>query len=188
LAGRLPDQRGARPHHLARLGRAVGRRDAGLVAQVHRGDGEIENRHDIGANAVILGLKYFDITKIKGIERLPYCLKIVAENLLRQGADLAPIHEWLEKGRCETEIGFKPARVLMPDSSGIPLMGDLAAMRDAMIRLGGDPGEVNPAVPVDLVIDHSVMVDEHATKDAVVKNLTLEIRRNAERYAFLRWA
>jgi len=133
-------------------------------------------------------LRYFDVNGIEGAPALPYCLKIVAENLLRQGADLAPIREWLEKRRSDREIGFKPARVLMPDSSGIPLMGDLAAMRDAMIRLGGDPSQVNPAVPVDLIVDHSVMVDAHATKDAVVRNLSLELERNAERYSFLRWA
>ena len=132
--------------------------------------------------------RYFDLKAIAGAQALPFCLKIVAENLLRQGADTAPIAEWLEKRRSDREIGFRPARVLMPDSSGIPLMGDLAAMRDAMIRLGGDPSAIDPAVPVDLVVDHSVMVDAHATKDALVRNLSLEIRRNAERYAFLRWA
>ena len=136
----------------------------------------------------MIDFRYFDLKEVPGADRLPYCLKIVAENLLRQGADLTPLAEWLEHGRCEREIGFKPARVLMPDSSGIPLMGDLAAMRDAMIRLGGDPSRVDPAVPVDLVVDHAVMVDAHGTKDAVVRNLSLEIERNAERYTFLRWA
>ena len=132
---------------------------------------------------------------LQGASRLPFCLKVVLENLLRQhaegrsdGSDLQALAEWLEKGRSEREIGFRPTRVLMPDSSGIPLFGDLAAMRDAMIRLGGDPASVNPAVPVDLVVDHSVMVDEHATKNAVVHNLSIELKRNAERYAFLRWA
>ena len=132
--------------------------------------------------------RYFDLKAVPGADRLPFCLKIVAENLLRHGADLDALDEWLEHGRCEREIGFRPARVLMPDSSGIPLMGDLAAMRDAMIRLGGDPSRVDPAVPVDLVVDHAVMVDVHGTRDAVVRNLSLEIERNAERYAFLRWA
>ena len=132
--------------------------------------------------------RYFDLKAMAGAGRLPYCLKIVAENLLRQGAALAPLAEWLAHGRCEREIGFKPARVLMPDSSGIPLMGDLAAMRDAMIRLGGDPSRVDAAVPVDLVVDHAVMVDVYGTKDAAVRNLSLEMARNAERYAFLRWA
>jgi aconitate hydratase len=129
--------------------------------------------------------------------RLPFSLKVVLENLLRQhaeqlsdGGDLQAIQQWLHsKGRnIGREIGFRPARVLMPDSSGIPLMGDLAAMRDAIIRLGGDARRINPSVPVDLVVDHSVMVDEHATPTAVSRNLALELKRNAERYAFLRWA
>jgi aconitate hydratase len=132
---------------------------------------------------------------LRGAAELPFCLKVVLENLLRQhaegrsdGSDIQAIAEWLEMRRSEREIGFRPTRVLMPDSSGIPLFGDLAAMRDAMIRLGGDPASVNPAVPVDLVVDHAVMVDEHATKNAVIHNLSLEFKRNAERYAFLRWA
>ena len=75
----------------------------------------------------------------------------------------------------------------MPDSSGIPLLGDLAAMRDAMVRLGGDPKRLNPSVPVDLIVDHAVMVDNYATPDAERKNLAIELQRNAERYAFLRW-
>ena len=134
---------------------------------------------------------------LHGVARLPFCLKVVLENLLRQhaerlsdGSDLRAIEQWLQShGRSiGCEIGFRPARVLMPDSSGIPLMGDLAAMRDAMLRLGGDPRRVNPSVPVDLVVDHSVMVDEHATPTAVSRNLALELQRNGERYAFLRWA
>jgi aconitate hydratase len=132
---------------------------------------------------------------LEGAEGLPFCLKVVLENLLRQqaegrsdGGDVQAIAEWLREGGSTREIGFRPTRVLMPDSSGIPLMGDLAAMREAMIRLGGDPASLNPAVPVDFVVDHSVMVDEHATKDAVVRNLSIELRRNAERYAFLCWA
>ena len=131
---------------------------------------------------------------LSGASALPFCLKVLLENLLRQhaegradGSDLQAISEWLERGRSEREIGFRPARVLMPDSSGIPLLGDLAAMRDAMIRLGGDPASVNPAVPVDLVVDHAIMVDEHATKTAMAHNLSLEFKRNAERYTFLRW-
>src|SRR5687767_12060865 len=132
---------------------------------------------------------------LKGASRLPFSLKVVLENLLRQhaegvadGGDLEAIAAWLATQASTREIGFRPTRVLMPDSSGIPLMGDLAAMRDAMIRLGGDPGRVNPSVPVDLVVDHSVMVDEHATATAVGRNLALELKRNSERYAFLRWA
>src|SRR5438105_12999677 len=129
-----------------------------------------------------------------GVSRLPFSLKIVLENVLRQhaegradGADIAAVAGWLERRRAEREIAFRFTRVLMPDSSGVPLLGDLAAMRDAMIRLGGDPKRLNPSVPVDLIVDHSVMVDAYGTPDAASRNHALELRRNAERYAFLRW-
>ena len=131
---------------------------------------------------------------LAGASRLPFSLKVVLENLLRQhgerrsdGAEIAAIAHWLATRRAEREIAFRFTRVLMPDSSGVPLLGDLAAMRDAMIRLGGDPGRLNPAVPVDLIVDHSVMVDAHGTADAAARNQALELQRNAERYAFLRW-
>ena len=117
---------------------------------------------------------------LKGISQLPYTLKIVLESVLRQHAqgrgsadDIHALTEWLEKRTSEREIGFKPARVLMVDSSGIPLMGDMAAMRDAMVRLGGDPKRINPAVPVDFVIDHSVMADYTGMPDAVERNMRL---------------
>ena len=116
------------------------------------------------------------------------------ENLLRQHAegtattdDIVAVTGWLNTRSSEREIGFKPTRVLMVDSSGIPLMGDMAAMRDAMVRLGGDPRRINPAVPVDFIIDHGVMVDFTRSADAPQRNLQLEIERNRERYAFLRW-
>jgi aconitate hydratase len=131
---------------------------------------------------------------LAGVSRLPCSLKIVLENVLRQhaegrsdGADIAAVAGWLATRRAEREIAFRFTRVLMPDSSGVPLLGDLAAMRDATIRLGGDPGRLNPSVPVDLVVDHSVMVDAYGVPDAVSRNQTLELKRNAERYAFLRW-
>ncbi len=124
-----------------------------------------------------------------GVSRLPCSLKVVLENLLRHGesGDLSALAQWLENRKAEREIAFRFTRVLMPDSSGIPLLGDLAAMRDAMLRLGGDPKRLNPSVPLDLVVDHAVMVDEYATPDAARKNLAIELQRNAERYAFLRW-
>ena len=132
---------------------------------------------------------------LAGISRLPCSLKVVLENLLRQhaegrsdGRDIAALASWLEHRHSEREIEFRFTRVLMPDSSGVPLLGDLAAMRDALVSLGGNPKRLNPAVPVDLVVDHSVMVDESATAGALVRNLALEYKRNAERYAFLRWA
>ena len=131
---------------------------------------------------------------LAGVSRLPCSLKVVLENVLRQhaesradGADIAAVAEWLARRRAEREIAFRFTRVLMPDSSGVPLLGDLAAMRDAMIRLGGDPKRLNPSVPVDLIVDHSVMVDAYGAPDAANRNQALELQRNAERYAFLRW-
>ena len=130
-----------------------------------------------------------------GIQRLPYALKVVLENLLRQHAqgtasaqDIAALAGWLETRSSQHEIGFKPTRVMMVDSSGVPLMGDMAAMRDAMLRLGGDPRRINPAIPCDFIIDHSVMADHTGTPDAIDRNMTLEFQRNHERYAFLRWS
>src|SRR5919206_3894203 len=131
---------------------------------------------------------------LAGVSRLPFSLKVVLENVLRQhgegrsdGADIAAVAGWLERRRAEREIAFRFTRVLMPDSSGVPLLGDLAAMRDATIRLGGDPKRLNPSVQVDLIVDHSVMVDAYGTPDAAMRNQALEMQRNAERYGFLRW-
>jgi aconitate hydratase len=131
---------------------------------------------------------------LAGASTLPCSLKVVLENLLRQhaegrsdGADIDAVAGWLKSRRAEREIAFRFTRVLMPDSSGIPLLGDLAAMRDAMVRLGGDPKRLNPSVPVDLIVDHAVMVDNYASPGAYAGNLGLELQRNAERYAFLRW-
>jgi aconitate hydratase len=145
------------------------------------------------------GLHYYSLEAaealgLSGVSRLPCSLKVVLENVLRQhaerrsdGADIAAVAGWLGTRRAEREIAFRFTRVLMPDSSGVPLLGDLAAMRDAMIRLGGDPARLNPSVPVDLVVDHSVMVDAYGVPDALSRNQALELKRNAERYAFLRW-
>ena len=131
---------------------------------------------------------------LAGVARLPYTLKVVLENMLRQNAegtattqDIEAVAAWLQTRGSEREIGFKPTRVLMVDSSGIPLMGDMAAMRDAILRLGGDPRRINPAIPVDFIIDHGVMADYTGSADAPKRNMQLEIDRNRERYAFLRW-
>lgn len=132
---------------------------------------------------------------LKGISQLPYSMKVLLENLLRHEdgrsvtkADIAAMAEWLDnKGKTEKEIGFRPARVLMQDFTGVPAVVDLAAMRDGMKKLGGDPTKINPLVPVDLVIDHSVIVDEFGTPRALADNVAHEYARNGERYNFLKW-
>jgi aconitate hydratase len=128
------------------------------------------------------------------VSRLPYSLKVLLENLLRfeDGRtvtvdDVKGIAGWLKARSSDREIAFRPARVLMQDFTGVPAVVDLAAMRDAVKQLGGDPSKINPLVPVDLVIDHSVMIDYYGTKDALEKNVNMEFDRNGERYAFLRW-
>jgi aconitate hydratase len=128
------------------------------------------------------------------ISRLPYSMKVLFENLLRfeDGStvkvdDLKALVAWLGSGKSDHEINYRPARVLMQDFTGVPCVVDLAAMRDAMTKLGGDPQKINPLVPVDLVIDHSVMVDEFGNPQAYEDNMDLEYSRNIERYEFLRW-
>ncbi len=128
------------------------------------------------------------------LTKLPFSLKILLENLLRYEdgrtvttADIKAVAEWLQKRQSTHEIAFRPARVLMQDFTGVPAVVDLAVMRDAMQKMGDDPKKINPLTPVDLVIDHSVMVDHFGTKDAFKQNVGLEYQRNGERYAFLRW-
>ncbi|MCZ8193349.1 aconitate hydratase AcnA [Brevundimonas sp.] len=132
---------------------------------------------------------------LTGIARLPRSMKVLLENLLRNEdgvsvteGDLKAVAAWLgNKGAVEHEIAFRPARVLMQDFTGVPAVVDLAAMRDAMTALGGDPAKINPLNPVDLVIDHSVMVDHFGTAAAFQQNVEREYERNIERYRFLRW-
>ena len=123
------------------------------------------------------------------VARLPYCLKVLLENVLRNGHDssVEAVARWDAKAEPSTEIAYTPARVLMQDFTGVPAIVDLAAMRDAMADGGGDPAKINPLVPAELVIDHSIQVDEFATKLAFQHNAEREFERNAERYAFLRW-
>jgi aconitate hydratase len=123
------------------------------------------------------------------VARLPYSLKILLENLLRQGEDegVKAVAGWDPKAEPSTEIAYTPARVLMQDFTGVPAIVDLAAMRDAMDELGGDPKRINPLVPVELVIDHSIQVDVFAERLAFQRNAEFEFERNRERYAFLRW-
>ena len=131
---------------------------------------------------------------IGDVARLPYSLKVLLENLLRfedgvtvSVEDIKALAGWLKDRKIEREIAYRPARVLMQDFTGVPAVVDLAAMRDAMAALGGDPDKINPLVPADLVIDHSVQVDKFGTDGAFADNVRIEMERNRERYAFLRW-
>jgi aconitate hydratase len=121
--------------------------------------------------------------------RLPYTLRILLENVLRSGTEeeVAAVSGWVADAEPSQEISFRPARVLLQDFTGVPAVVDLAAMRDAMREQGGDPNAINPLIPAELVIDHSVQVDEFATRLAISRNVELEFERNKERYAFLRW-
>ena len=141
---------------------------------------------------------YFSLAEAENqigeISRLPFSLKVLLENLLRfeddrsvTVDDIKAFADWLKEGRSTREIAYRPARVLMQDFTGVPAVVDLAAMRDAMKKLGEDPERINPLAPVDLVIDHSVMVDYFGGPDAFQKNVDREYERNGERYKFLKW-
>ncbi|MGJ8534331.1 MAG: aconitate hydratase AcnA [Alphaproteobacteria bacterium] len=142
---------------------------------------------------------YFSLTEaekngLNGISRLPISLKVLLENLLRfedgrtvTADDIKAMAEWLVNHKSKREIAYRPARVLMQDFTGVPAVVDLAAMRDATAMLGGDPAKINPQVPVDLVIDHSVMVDNFGNVKAFQQNVDREYERNGERYTFLKW-
>ncbi len=141
---------------------------------------------------------YFSLAKAAGkygdISRLPFSMKVLLENMLRfeDGVTVTPedvqaIVDWQQERRSDREIQYRPARVLMQDFTGVPCVVDLAAMRDAITKLGGDAAKINPQVPVHLVIDHSVMVDEFGTPKAFADNVDLEYARNSERYEFLKW-
>ncbi|USG63246.1 aconitate hydratase AcnA [Sneathiella marina] len=128
------------------------------------------------------------------VSRLPFSLKVLLENLLRHedgrtvtSEDVTAVAGWLENQKADREIAYRPARVLMQDFTGVPAVVDLAAMRDAMVALDGDPEKINPLAQCDLVIDHSVMVDKSGTAASFGENVELEMQRNGERYAFLRW-
>ena len=139
-------------------------------------------------------LKEAEKNHFPGISRLPYSLKVLFENLLRFEdektvfkADIQALADWLKTKTSEHEIAYRPARVLMQDFTGVPAIVDLAAMRDALKKMGGNPDSISPLSPVDLVIDHSVMVDYFAENDALSLNTKIEMTRNIERYQFLRW-
>ena len=144
---------------------------------------------------VYYSLKAAEKNGLDGISSLPSSLKVLLENLLRHEdgrtvtkTDIEAMAKWVKaKGKSNREIAFRPARVLMQDFTGVPAVVDLAAMRDAMVDLGGNPKKINPLAPVDLVIDHSVMVDFFGTAGAFKKNVNMEYDRNGERYKFLKW-
>jgi aconitate hydratase len=128
------------------------------------------------------------------VSRLPFSLKILLENLLRRedgqsvtASHIEAVARWRPDAEPSTEIAFMPARVIMQDFTGVPAVVDLAAMRAAMRRLGGDPARINPLLPAELVIDHSVQIDEQGHTGALARNNELEFERNQERYGFLRW-
>ena len=142
--------------------------------------------------------EYFSIQAAESatgdVSRLPVCLKVLLENVLRfedgksySVSDARSIAGWLTNASSTAEVPFKPARILMQDFTGVPGVVDLAAMRDGILRLGGKPEKVNPLIPVDLVIDHSVMVDNFGTAQSLQANVDIEFERNGERYTFLRW-
>jgi aconitate hydratase len=140
---------------------------------------------------------YHNLTALAGtykLDRLPYSMRVLLENLLRHedGESITRTHieavlNWDPKAKSEQEIAFTPARVVLQDFTGVPCVVDLAAMRDAMVTLGGDPNKINPLVPAELVIDHSVQVDHFGSAGALDLNVAIEFQRNQERYAFLRW-
>ena len=158
--------------------------------------------NSFGSQSILkVGNKSYEIFRLNALEakglslgRLPYSLRVLLENLLRQedgksvtANDIEFLAKWQAKAEPAREIAFMPARVLMQDFTGVPAIVDLAAMRDAMKQLGGDPEKINPLQPAELVIDHSVQVDEFGTSNAYSINAALEFQRNRERYAFLKW-
>ena len=155
-------------------------------------------RNTFGAQADLsVGGRSYQIYRLDalpGAARLPYSLKVLLENMLRHedgitvnAADIEALAGWDADAEPSQEIAFAPARILMQDFTGVPAVVDLAAMRDAMVALGGDPAKVNPLIPAELVIDHSIIADVYGTPDAFASNAELEFQRNEERYRFLRW-
>jgi aconitate hydratase len=147
-----------------------------------------------GKNFDYFSLKAAEEKGVGSITRLPYSMKVLLENLLRYEDgrsvttdDIKAAASWDGKPNADDEIAFRPARVLLQDLTGVPAVVDLAAMREAMVKIGGDVQKINPLCPVDLVIDHSVMIDNFGTPDAFKQNVDLEFSRNQERYEFLRW-
>ncbi|BDZ43380.1 hypothetical protein GCM10025865_26790 [Paraoerskovia sediminicola] len=145
---------------------------------------------EVGENSY----EIFRLSAVEGTARLPYSLKVLAENLLRteDGANITADHvralaSWDPDAQPDTEIQFTPARVIMQDFTGVPCVVDLATMREAVAELGGDPERINPLAPAEMVIDHSVQIDVAGRRDAFERNVEFEYQRNHERYQFLRW-
>src|SRR3954447_14807991 len=155
-----------------------------------------QNSFDARASLSVGGrdVTIYRLDAVEGSARLPYSLKVLLENLLRNedghqvtADQIRALAGWKADAEPDTEIQFTPARVVMQDFTGVPCVVDLAAMREAMTQLGGDPKKINPLVPTELDIDHSVIVDVFGAPDAFEKNAALEFERNQERYQFLRW-
>jgi aconitate hydratase len=146
-----------------------------------------------GATATLrtgdLSLSYAPLGSVANVDRLPYSLRILLENALRYGSEsgVEAVAQWQPPAEPSRELGFRPSRVLLQDFTGVPAIVDVAAMRSAMHDLGGDPAKINPHIPAELVIDHSVQVDAFATRMAISTNVDRDYERNGERYAFLRW-
>jgi aconitate hydratase len=157
----------------------------------------LKTRRTLNVNGV--DYNYFSLAAAEeagqpGLSKLPFSLKILLENLLRfedgdtvTTDDIKALTQWLKDKKSDREIAYRPARVLMQDFTGVPAVVDLAAMRDAIKKMGGDPERINPLSSVDLVIDHSVQVDKYGSHDALLVNSQMEMQRNGERYEFLRW-
>jgi aconitate hydratase len=161
------------------------------------------SKNSFGARDTLsAGSRSYEVYRLDALEKrgighvgqLPFSIRVLLENLLRQedgrfvrAADIEALAEWQPKAATRSEIAFMPARVLLQDFTGVPAVADLAAMRDAMARMGGDPKKINPLLPAELVIDHSVQVDKFGTSGAFAFNAELEFQRNVERYQFLRW-
>src|SRR5215204_7055419 len=149
----------------------------------------------MAASTLTVGDRSYEIHRLDELQsqydiaRLPYTLRVLLENVLRNGGedDVRAVAAWDAKGEPSQEISFSPSRVLLQDLTGVPALVDLAAMRNAMADLGGDPAKINPLVPAELVIDHSVQVDSFGSRDSFRFNAEREFERNEERYAFLRW-
>src|SRR5580698_709884 len=154
------------------------------------------NSFDSRAALTVEGEQYeiYRLDAVPGAQTLPYSLKILLENLLRNedganitASQITALGKWDAKAEPDTEIQFTPARVILQDLTGVPAVVDLAAMREAMEALGGDPEKINPLIPAELVIDHSVVADVFGTPDAFTRNVEIEFGRNRERFQFLRW-